>query len=212
MFTGIVEAVGKVITLQTLQGGMRLTVQSNRDLKLKRGDSLAVDGVCLTCEKIKARRVEFVLSAETLERSRFKTLKPGVRVNLERPLAAAGRLGGHFVQGHVDGTAKVAGLDEDPPGWRLSVDLDSALARYCIQKGSIAINGVSLTIAGLRGNQIWTALIPYTWKHTALSGLKAGDPVNIEVDMLAKYAQRFLQPQEDRSRNEEFLWKFIHEG
>ena len=212
MFTGIVEAVGKVVKQETLQGGMRLTVQSNRDLKLKSGDSLAVDGVCLTCERVSPRQAAFTLSVETLERSRFRSLKVGDRVNLERPLAANGRFGGHFVQGHVDGTGRLAGVEADPPGWRFSVDLDPALARYCIEKGSITINGVSLTIAGMSGHTVWIALIPYTWTHTALSALKAGDPVNVEVDMLAKYVQRLLRPAPDSAAGEETLWRFIREA
>ena len=211
MFTGIIEATARIRRRDRLNQGMRLTIQCSRDLRLKQGDSLAVDGVCLTCEEVKGKSVRFVLSSETLRRSRFGMLEAGDQVNLERPLAADGRLGGHFVQGHVDGTATVTSVEQDPPGWRLSIDLDYDLSCYCIEKGSIAINGVSLTIAGIRRNRVWVALIPYTWKHTALSKLKAGDPVNIEIDMLAKYVRQLLHPAQESSESEEFLRRFLHE-
>lgn len=198
--------------MEKLQSGMRLTLAFRRDLKLHPGDSLAVDGVCLTCEKIKEGSVSFVLSGETMERSRFGSVKVGDRVNLERALAANGRLGGHFVQGHVDGVGVTVALEEDPPGWTLSIELPRQLGDYCVEKGSIAINGVSLTIARIRASRIWIALIPYTMKETALSHLKPEDPVNIEIDILSKYVRNFLQPVEDQHRSEEFLRKFLREG
>jgi len=212
MFTGIIEAVGKVSRLEKLQGGMRLALEIRRDLKLRKGESLAVDGVCLTCETLGPRRATFVLSKETLDRSRFGSLKAGSRVNLERALAANARLGGHFVQGHVDGVGAVLALEEDPPGWSLSIELPGPLAAYCVEKGSVAINGVSLTIARIRDRQIWMALIPYTMKETALGDLAPKDPVNLEIDILAKYVRNFLHPVEEKSRTEEFLLKFLKEG
>ncbi|MBI2822929.1 MAG: riboflavin synthase [Acidobacteria bacterium] len=209
MFTGIVESVGRIRAAEKLRNGMRLAVECGRDLKLHSGDSLAVDGVCLTCARVGGRRVQFVLSSETLERSRFGVLRAGDRVNLERALAANARLGGHFLQGHVDGLGSVAAMDEDPPGWTLSLDLGPDLAAYCVEKGSIGVNGVSLTIARIRDRRIWIALIPYTWKHTALSRLKPSDPVNIETDILAKYVRKFLHPGQQRSESEAVLWKFV---
>lgn len=212
MFTGIIEAVGKISSAKKLKNGLQLTVDCNRSLKLRKGDSLAVDGVCLTCEKAKRRQVQFTLSNETVNRSRFGALKRGARVNLERPLPAEGRLGGHFVQGHVDGIATVAALEEDPPGWILSADLPQQLVDLCVEKGSISVNGVSLTVAGIRGNRIWIALIPYTWEHTNLCDLRPGDPVNIENDILAKYVMKLSRPAEERTAGEDFLWSFLKEG
>lgn len=212
MFTGIIEAIGKIHAAEKRQNGMQLTLECSRDLKLRKGDSLAVDGVCLTCEKVAQKRVQFVLSSETVQRTRFGPLQTGDRVNLERPLAARDRLGGHFVQGHVDGIGRVVALEKDPPGWILSIDLPPSLAQHCVEKGSIAVNGVSLTIARIRDGRIWIALIPYTWKYTALSQLKRKDPVNIENDILAKYVKKFLYPIKDRGANEAFLWEFLKEG
>ena len=189
-----------------------MTVERPKDLKLRKGDSLAVDGVCLTCEKVDAKSVGFTLSPETLSRTRFGTLKKGQRVNLERPLQASGRLGGHFVQGHADGMGTVAALEKDPPGWMLLIDLPDELARLCVEKGSIAVNGVSLTVARIRQLRIWIALIPYTWSHTSLRDLKPGNRVNIECDILAKYVVRFMQPAQDRGASETFLWSFVNEG
>ncbi len=211
MFTGIIESVAKIGSLKTVDRGLRLTVECSKKLKLRKGDSLAVDGVCLTCETVGAKHIGFTLSAETVNRTRFGLLKKGQRVNLERPLRANGRLGGHFVQGHADGLGTVAALEEDPPGWLLSIDLPD-LARICVEKGSIAINGVSLTVARIQQHRIWIALIPHTWKHTNLRDLKPGDRVNIECDILAKYVIRFMQPVDDRGASEAFLWSFVKEG
>ncbi|HEY2930573.1 MAG TPA: riboflavin synthase [Acidobacteriota bacterium] len=210
MFTGIIEAVGNVRSSKKIDRGMKVEVTCSRNLKLRKGNSLAVDGVCLTCEKVKGRVVEFTLSSETLERTHFGSLTKGRTVNLERPLAASGRLGGHFVQGHVDGTGAVASVDQDSPGWRLALELPLNLLPYCVEKGSIAINGVSLTIAGIRGNRIWIALIPFTWENTALSELGPGDLVNVEVDLLAKYVRNFTATTD--ASDEQFLWKFVREG
>lgn len=212
MFTGIIEAIGKISALEKKQNGLGITIACSRNLRLHRGDSLAVDGVCLTCEKAAPREMSFTLSPETLNRSRFSLLKKGDKVNLERPLAANGRLGGHFVQGHVDGVGIVAGLQQDPPGWMLSIQLPEHLAQFCVEKGSIAVNGVSLTIATMRQNGIWIALIPYTCKHTSLGDLKPGDRVNIENDVVAKYVMKFMRPRENRAASEAFLWRFVKEG
>ena len=190
---------------------MRLRITCGRDLKLRDGESLAVDGVCLTCEKVSGRKVQFVLSSETLERSRLGSSSVGDRVNLERALAADGRLGGHFVQGHVDGVGTVTSLEEDPPGWTLSVELPAKLTPYCVEKGSIGINGVSLTIARIAGCRIWIALVPFTWTHTALRYLRPQDPVNVENDILSKYVWNFMHPAEEGRAAEEFLWKFVRE-
>ncbi|HEY3130028.1 MAG TPA: riboflavin synthase [Acidobacteriota bacterium] len=212
MFTGIVESVGKIGNLKAAWRGLHLTVECPKDLKLRKGDSLAVDGVCLTCEKVDGKVIGFTLSPETLSRTRFGALKKGQHVNLERPLQASGRLGGHFVQGHADGMGTVAALEKDPPGWMLLIDLPDELARLCVEKGSIAVNGVSLTVARILRQRVWIALIPYTWNHTSLRDLKPGDGVNVECDILAKYVERLMHPVQDRSTSETFLWRFVKEG
>jgi len=211
MFTGIIEAVGKVRRLTKIDRGMKVKITCGRKLRMKRGDSLAVDGVCLTCENVRERDIEFTLSSETLERTRFGSLTTGSKVNLERPLAANGRLGGHFVQGHIDGIGVVASIESDSPAWWFSVELPLSLLPYCVEKGSIAVNGVSLTVAEITGNRILMSLIPFTWNNTSLSELKPGDPVNVEVDMLAKYVRNFSRLQRAES-DDEFLWKFVREG
>ena len=213
MFTGIVETLGRVSAVKRGERGRRLGVMVPEDpgWRLGLGESVAVSGVCLTVVDAVPGRLAFDLAEETLRVTTLGGLGVGDPVNLERPLRLDGRLGGHFVQGHVDGTATVTSIEQDPPGWRLSVDLGYDLSCYCIEKGSIAINGVSLTIAGIRRNKIWVALVPYTWKHTALSKLKAGDPVNVEIDMLAKYVRQLLHPAQESSESEEFLRRFLHE-
>jgi len=193
MFTGIVEELGEVVKLTDLGDSVRLSVRGPTVLDgTKHGDSIAVNGVCLTVVETDGDRFTADVMRETLRRSSLGALTPGAPVNLERPVRLDGRLGGHLVQGHVDGTATI--LDRSPsPHWDLvRISLPADLARYVVEKGSITVDGVSLTVAAVDGDTFTVSLIPTTLALTTLGRKKPGDPVNLEVDVLAKYVERLL--------------------
>ncbi len=194
MFTGIIEEMGEVLSHERLGGGSRIVVRASSILaELGVGGSVAVNGCCLTATSIEGDRIAFDLAGETLVRTRFdKRLWPGVVVNLERPLLVSSRLDGHFVQGHVDGVATVASIRDAAGSSEVAFDLPPALSRYCVEKGSISLDGVSLTCAAVSGGRVRVALIPHTLAITTLSRLRPGDLVNIEVDIVAKYVERLL--------------------
>jgi riboflavin synthase len=197
MFTGITERVGKIESIEKNKDGGRLRVSLNGLSELademKRGDSIAVNGCCLTVVDFDVKQFSADLSGETLRRTSLGEKKPGDLVNLERPLAANARLGGHFVQGHVDGLGRVTGLVPEADSWRLSVDVPGALRRYVVEKGSIAIDGISLTVAQWQSGVCEIAIIPFTYQHTNVRTMTAGDAVNLECDILAKYIESLLR-------------------
>ena len=196
MFTGLIEEVGKVASLAEKNGTRRIVVSSSSLVKeLKTGDSIAVNGVCLTALDITQDSFAADLAAETVARTSLTRLQTGSLVNLELPTKAGGRLGGHVVQGHVDGVGKLISLVKVAGGedWMLTIELPSGLERYVVFKGSISIEGISLTVAKIEGRQVRVAVIPHTYDATNLKSLKPGDPVNIEVDVIAKYAEKMLQ-------------------
>jgi len=202
MFTGIVEELGSVRSLDghRLQVACR-TVREDSPL----GASVAINGVCLTVVAIDEGGLSFDLSEETIARTSLRRLRVGAPVNLERPVSLAARLGGHVVQGHVDGVASVRSVAPDGAGgaW-VRIDLPADLRRYTVEKGSIAIDGVSLTVAAMHDDGVTFALIPHTLTVTTLGTNVPGDPVNVEVDMIAKYVERLLTttpmtPTHDRS-------------
>lgn len=190
MFTGIIEHLGTIEETGKVPGGIRVRIGC-RGLAggLAPGDSVAVDGVCLTVTERTGRWFEAEISPETARRSTLDRLRAGRPVNLERPLAASGRLGGHFVQGHVDATTRVRSVRRQGGFIEIAFDAPAGLRRYIVEKGSISINGVSLTVASLRGGAFTIALIPHTLRMTNLSRLRAGSRVNVEVDILAKYVE-----------------------
>jgi len=190
MFTGIVEERGTV-----LEAGDRLVIGARHVLgDSDVGASLAVSGVCLTVVARGEDRLEFDLSGETLARSSLGDLVPGDLVNLERPVSLSARLGGHLVQGHVDGVGEIVGRERDPEGGEvLSVRVPRPLRRYVVEKGSIAVDGVSLTVAAVEDEGIRIALIPHTLEVTTLGTLERDDRVNLEVDMIAKYVERLME-------------------
>jgi riboflavin synthase len=199
MFTGIIEAAGKIDSIEHVPDGGRLRVSlANASAiadGMKLGDSISVNGCCLTVVEFAADRFSADLSGETLRRTSLGERKPGDPVNLERPLAAGGRLGGHFVQGHVDGIGRVTRLEPEGPdgnSWWLSVSVPEDLRRYVAEKGSIAIDGISLTVARWQNNIADFAVIPFTHEQTNVHAMAAGDAVNLEVDILAKYAESLL--------------------
>jgi riboflavin synthase len=190
VFTGIVRERGRVVSAQRNGGGVRLRIAAAAAAKAALGDSIAVSGCCLTVTAADGETLEFDAVPETIARTTLGGLEPGAEVNLEPALRAGEPLGGHFVQGHVDGRARVAALDPEGDGARLRLELEPELLRYCVEKGSLAVDGVSLTIAALHDEGVEIALVPFTLEHTTLGALAPGDQVNVEVDLLAKYAER----------------------
>jgi riboflavin synthase len=196
MFTGIIEEVGRVTDIGHENENRRLTVSSSNLVKeLKKGDSIAVSGVCLTAVEITAKSFGADLAEETWNRTSFSRIKPGALVNLELPMRADGRFGGHIVQGHVDGTGKFLALEEIPgaDNYWLRIEIPPELARYVIFKGSLSIEGISLTVAKVEETEATVAIIPHTTEMTNLKSLTHGDPVNLEVDMIAKYVERMMR-------------------
>ena len=196
MFTGIIEEVGRVTGITNENENRRLTVAASHLVKeLKKGDSIAVSGVCLTAVEITANSFGADLAEETWNRTSFSRIKSGALVNLELPMRADGRFGGHIVQGHVDGTGKFIALDEVPgaDNYWLRIEIPPELARYVIFKGSLSIEGISLTVAKIEGTEVTAAIIPHTTEMTNLKSLKAGDPVNLEVDVIAKYVEKMIR-------------------
>lgn len=191
MFTGIVEELGRVVS----RVGGRIVVRcpiAASDSEI--GDSISIDGVCLTAVDLDGDEVSFDVSGETFDRTSLGALDAGDPVNVERPASLASRLGGHLVQGHVDGIASVSVVQPDPEGGaRLSVRLPAHLLRFVVEKGSITLDGVSLTVAALRGDEIDVALIPHTLAATTLGTTRVGDPVNVEVDVIAKYVAKNME-------------------
>ncbi|MGQ9917592.1 MAG: riboflavin synthase [Bryobacteraceae bacterium] len=200
MFTGIVEEVGRVQAVEARAEGCRLRIEAGQVLEdLSPGASVAVSGVCLTAVEIDGSGFWVDVSRETLGRTTLGEARAGTRVNLERALRVGGRLGGHIVQGHVDGKGVVRVMEERGGGdWWLEVEAPPELARYLVFKGSIAVDGISLTVARVEGPVFAVAVIPHTWAHTTLRDARPGVRVNLETDILAKYVERLLQNMEPR--------------
>ena len=197
MFTGLIEAVGKVAELKTSSGGFRIRIRTALASDVSPGDSLAVNGVCLTVIAADSGELHADVGPETARVTTLGSVRNEQRVNLERPMLANGRVGGHFVQGHVDGTGIVDEIRPDGDSYWLTVSFDRSLSPYLIRKGSIAVDGVRLTVAGLGGNVFDVMIIPFTWNNTALSSLKVRDRVNIECDMIGKYVARAVELSEE---------------
>lgn len=196
MFTGIIEEVGRVAGIAKKNGNRRLTVSASQLTKeLKTGESIAVSGVCLTALDITSQSFAADLADETWKRTSLSRIKKGALVNLELPMRADGRFGGHIVQGHVDGTGKFLGLDRirGANDYWLRIEIPPELARYVIFKGSLCIEGISLTVAKIEGTKVTAAIIPHTVKMTNLKSLQPGDPINLEVDMVAKYVEKMMK-------------------
>ena len=193
MFTGIVEGVGEVAEVKPTPAGLRLRLTTSLSSELTPGESLAVNGVCLTVVSSDTNGTHMDVSPETLRVTALASLKRGSLVNLERPMRVDGRVGGHFVQGHVDATGTVEEIRQDGDFWWLTIRFPPSLASQIVRKGSIAVDGVSLTVAGVDDRRFDVQIIPYTWEHTSLRGLKPNELVNLECDMLGKYVLRALE-------------------
>ena len=194
MFTGIVEELGAVVALEARPAGARLRIRCNKVVAdANEGSSIAVNGVCLTALEVRADGFSADLAPETLSRTNLGALREGSLVNLERPLLATGRLSGHVVQGHVDGTGEFVGLEDIGEGnWWLRIRVPQELDRYVVYKGSLAIDGISLTVASVEDRVVSVTIIPHTYEMTTLRGYKPGDRVNLECDVLAKYVEKML--------------------
>lgn len=190
MFTGLVEALGTVRAVRKNPNGARLEIETSLE-GLVIGESVSADGVCQTVAGVERERFSCDVLRETLRVSTFGRIRPGARVNLERALAAGGRLGGHIVNGHVDGTGTVTEVVKKPLG--IEIALAPQLLKYLVPKGSVAVNGVSLTVGpSVRNGRFAVFVIPHTWEHTNLKYLKTGSSVNVEIDIIAKYVEQYL--------------------
>lgn len=213
MFTGIIEEVGRVTGIANENSNRRLTVSASQVVKeLQKGDSIAVSGVCLTAVDITPKSFAADLAEETWNRTSFSRINPGAQVNLELPMRADGRFGGHIVQGHVDGTGKFIALDriQNADDYWLRIEIPPELARYVISKGSLSIEGISLTVAKVEGTQVTVAVIPHTTEMTNLKTLKPGDPVNLEADMIAKYVEKMMRG--DSTNSSITIERLVREG
>jgi riboflavin synthase len=193
VFTGIVEELGVVAEVDVTDSGARIVVRAPKLAPLARiGDSISISGCCLTVVEIDDDRLRFDAVPETLSRTSLGALEAGEHVNLEDALRAGEPFGGHLVQGHVDGVGEVASIAPEGDGYRVAIREPAALLRYLAEKGSIGVAGISLTVAALRDDGFEVAVIPHTWNSTTVSGWEVGDPVNLEVDVIAKYVERLL--------------------
>ena len=192
MFTGLVEAIGSVASLESKGGQARLTLGIPFAAELALGDSVAINGCCLTVAELAADGVSFDLLAQTLRVTSLGGLEAGSIVNLERAMMVGDRFGGHFVQGHVDGTGKITRLEASGQDHIVGVSMPPEIHRLCIDKGSLTLDGISLTIAELTGDGAVFWITPHTWQHTHLHRTKTGQAVNLETDMLAKYVDKLL--------------------
>jgi len=193
MFTGLVVEIGDVIDVMRSHDGVRLTVAATHAQSLSDGDSVAVNGVCLTAVDVGPGSFSADVMNETLARSSLQEARPGTRVNLELPLRATDRLGGHVVQGHVDGIGAIDEVLEDGFSRRVRVRAPADVLRYVVEKGSIAVDGVSLTVAAIDDDSFTVSLIPETLHRTSLGSAQPGAPVNLEVDVLAKYVEKLVK-------------------
>ncbi len=193
MFTGLVEQVGTIVGREPIAGGVRLRIAAPLVSELKPGDSVAVNGVCLTATALADGAIEADVGPETARITTLGELGEGRRVNLERPMRADGRFGGHFVQGHVDGVSTILELRRESDFLWLTVGCPRALENLVVPKGSIAVDGISLTVAALHADRFDVQIVPFTFEHTNLQSARVGDRVNLECDMIGKYVARALE-------------------
>jgi riboflavin synthase len=193
MFTGLIEEIGSVLWIRATERGTQLQVAAPRiSDDMRRGDSVSVNGCCLTVKARRDDQLTFDLLDETLDRTNLRTLRRDTPVNLERALAATGRLGGHFVQGHIDCAVRVLSFEESGADYRLEIELPIEFAHYIAYKGSVAVNGISLTVAEVLPGSFAVWVIPHTKRNTNLDKIAPGDQLNVEFDLLAKYVERMM--------------------
>jgi riboflavin synthase len=193
MFTGLIETVGSVAEVKPSPTGLHIRIRTTLAPDLQPGDSVAVNGVCLTATLMEMGEIHADIGTETARITTLGSLQPDQPVNLERAMRADSRFGGHFVQGHVDGTGTVAEVREEGDTHWIALTFPASLAPYLVRKGSVAVDGISLTVAGLDKSRLDLMIIPFTWEHTNLASLRAGDQVNLECDMVGKYVARAVE-------------------
>jgi len=210
MFTGLIEDLGRIESISVHSGDRRIIIGSEKIADgLRPGDSVSVNGVCLTAESVDKGLITVTAVNETVQRSTVKFFQSGMKVNLERALTLSDRLGGHMVQGHVDGMAKITDIKKINSGWTFGLILPSELIKYTVEKGSIAVDGISLTIAKKKENTLQLAIIPQTFTATSLHLKKPGDLINIEVDLIAKYVEQMFQNRLAHGHEEEKWRKLL---
>ncbi len=213
MFTGIIEHVGTIESLDLRRDGGRIAIQAPTVApSLAVSNSIAINGCCLTVVSRDTERFSADLSGETLSKTSFRELKPGARVNLEQPLTAGKEFGGHFVLGHIDNVGRVTHLTAEGENWRLGVQVPEDFARYIVPKGSVTIDGISLTVARWSNRIAEVAVIPYTYERTNLRDRKPGDAVNLEGDVLGKYVERYLEARGAATASNLSISRLIEEG
>jgi riboflavin synthase len=210
MFTGIIEDIGTVTGIVHGEHSASLTIQPGREMNdLKPGESMAVNGVCLTVSSVRKSGFTADVMPETMRRTNLGKLNTGSRVNLEQALPATGRFGGHIVSGHIDGTGTLISFMQEENAIWVRIRTDKSLLRYMVEKGSVAVDGISLTIAGMEDDCFLVSVIPFTQHDTVLTQKKVGDTVNIECDILAKYVERMLQPENQKKTG--ITWDLLNE-
>ncbi|MFG6147249.1 riboflavin synthase [Halobacillus sp. B23F22_1] len=209
MFTGIVEEIGSIKGIKTKTEAMEISIKAKDILNdVNLGDSISINGVCLTVTSYTEQSVEFDVMPETFRATNLHELQQGSPVNLERAMAAGGRFGGHLVSGHIDGTGQIVSKSPESNAVYYEIELPEELVKYFVYKGSIAVDGTSLTVFGVKENRVTISLIPHTMEHTVLGNKGPGDRVNIECDMIGKYVAHFLgkdEPSEKSQMTKEFL-------
>ncbi|MGP4069398.1 riboflavin synthase [Halobacillus sp. B29] len=194
MFTGIIEEIGSLHSIKSKTESLELSISAEKVLSdVKLGDSISINGVCLTVTSYTDRSVEFDIMPETYRATNLSELKQGSPVNLERAMAAGGRFGGHLVSGHIDGTGTIVSKKPESNAVYYEIEMSEELIHYFVYKGSIAVDGTSLTVFGVEGSRVTISLIPHTMEHTVLGQKETGDRVNIECDMIGKYVAHFLK-------------------
>jgi riboflavin synthase len=200
MFTGIIEEIGTIEKVSPISGGMRLTIRAKKIIEdIAVNDSICIDGVCLTATRVNDNSFQVDAVGATLDKSTFNGIKADALVNLERSVRLSDRLGGHLVQGHVNGIGTISEIKKLGENYLVKIIIPEELERYLIKEGSIAINGISLTIADLNSNEISISVIPHTWQNTNLKDKKVNEKVNVEIDILAKYVEKLLTKRNDNS-------------
>ncbi|MFL0269080.1 riboflavin synthase [Candidatus Clostridium radicumherbarum] len=213
MFTGIVEEIGKIEGIIKSEKSARITIKAHKVLEdVKLGDSICTNGVCLTVTAFNNGKFTVDVMAETMRRSNLRNISPGTEVNLERALRASDRLGGHMVSGHIDGTGTIKDFEEEDNAVWLTIDAPPELLKYIVQKGSIAIDGVSLTVAYIDDKVFKVSIIPHTKDATTLLKKKIGEIVNLECDMIGKYIEKFLQTKEQPATKKAIDFNFLSDN
>lgn len=214
MFTGIIEEIGSIERMKKSSSSMELTITADRILEdVHIGDSISVNGVCLTVTSFSSRQFQVDVMPETFEGTTLRNLSHGSKVNLERAMAANGRFGGHFVNGHVDGVGTIVRVEKVENAWYMDISIPGNQSHLFILKGSVAIDGTSLTVFGVKNNTITISLIPQTRGDTVLGEKKVGDDVNIECDVMAKYFHRFYEAKEQsKSKSSSISYDFLSQN